>query len=284
MPLMRIQPECRFCLERLIDLTVELATNDPALRTEARFQARAVLAAEFSPDAISACIANKFHQTIKTVTGNPDPFRSRKMAETELAGGIAAEIAPGRLDSDTTLALAAAGNALDFFRPAIDIARDLLTPVQLTGSHLLLWRQRLDLRPGLLLYLADNAGEQFFDLPLVQSLRDMGWQVLYVVKGGPIQNDLSRQDLSASGLESALEPVVDTGALTVGLELAQASPGFQQLFRDADLILAKGMGHFETLSHLSDSRLFFLLQAKCPPVAAALGVEVGSFVLRNACS
>ncbi len=87
MPKMHIQPECRPCLERLIDLTVGLATNDPALQAEARRQARAVLAAEFSPGAISACIANKFHQTIKTITGNPDPFLPRKLAETELARG-----------------------------------------------------------------------------------------------------------------------------------------------------------------------------------------------------
>ncbi len=285
MPQMRIQPECRPCLARLIDLTVGLATNDPALRAEARLQALAVLAAEFSPEAISACIANKFHHTIKTVTGNPDPFLPRKLSETELARGIASEIITNWGSApDSHLALAAAGNALDFFRPAAEIARDMLSQVVFTGSQLQLWHQRLHIRPGLLLYLADNAGEQFFDLPLVQSLRDLGWQVMYVVKGGPIQNDLSPQDLSDSGLRPALEPVVDTGALTVGLELVQASPAFQHLFADADLIVAKGMGHFETLAHLPDPRLFFLLQAKCPPVAATLDVPVGSFVLRNACS
>jgi uncharacterized protein with ATP-grasp and redox domains len=41
------------------------------------------------------------------------------------------------------------------------------------------------------------------------------------------------------------------------------------------------MGHFETMSHLTDPRLFFLLQAKCSPVAQALGVPRGSFVLRR---
>jgi damage-control phosphatase, subfamily I len=285
MPQMHIQPECRSCLKRLIDLTVELATNDPALQAETRQQARAVLNAEISPAAISASIANKFHQVIKTITGNPDPFLPRKLAETEMARSIAAEIIPHWGPApDSHLALAAAGNALDFFRSADEIAWDMLTQVHFTGSQLQFWHQRLDKRPGRLLYLADNAGEQFFDLPLVQFLRDLGWQVLYVVKGGPIQNDLSRQDLSDSGLKAALEPVIDTGALTVGLELAQASPEFQYLFTEADLILAKGMGHFETLAHLPDPRLFFLLQAKCSPVAATLGVGVGSFVLRNACS
>jgi damage-control phosphatase, subfamily I len=284
MPHINIQPECLPCLENLIDLTVNLATAEPDLREKARLQARAILAAEFSPAAISACIANKFHQAIKNVTGNPDPFLPRKRQETEMARNIAARLVPGLGSTPTApLTFAAAGNALDFFRAADEIARDMMAQVFLSNSQVRLWQQQVDANPpGLLLFLADNAGEQYFDLPLVQSLRESGWQVLYVVKGGPIQNDLTRQDLSHSGLQPALEPVIDTGAETVGLELPQTTPEFQHLFAAADLILAKGMGHFETLSHLSDPRLFFLLQAKCPPVAAALSAPVGAFVLRNA--
>jgi len=100
-----------------------------------------------------------------------------------------------------------------------------------------------------------------------------------VVKGGPIQNDLTKKDLEASGLLAAMEPVVDTGARTVGFVAAEASASFLRLYQQADLILAKGMGHFETMSHLHDARIFFLLQAKCRPVAQSLGVRVGSYVL-----
>lgn len=281
MPRMQMQAQCYPCLEKLIDLTVSLATGDPALQAAARAQARSVLAAEFSPQAISACIANRFHQVIRTVTGNPDPFLPRKRSETELARGIAAQVIL-RWEStpEALLGLAAAGNALDFFRSPEEIVQSMLAPVDLEVSQLQLWQARLKARPGVLLYLADNAGEQFFDLPLVTSLRQFGWQVYYVVKGGPIQNDLTRQDLADSGVLPDLSPVLDTGAQTVGLELPQTSPGFQRWFAAADLILAKGMGHFETLSHLAEPRLFFLLQAKCPPVAAALNVAPGSFVLR----
>jgi uncharacterized protein with ATP-grasp and redox domains len=109
-------------------------------------------------------------------------------------------------------------------------------------------------------------------------LRAQGWQVLYVVKGGPIQNDLTREDLEKSDLKEALEPVVDTGARTVGLDLHEVSPEFQNLYNAARIILAKGMGHFETMSHLHDPRIWFLLQAKCAPVARSLGVERNTFV------
>ena len=181
-------------------------------------------------------------------------------------------------DLESLLRLAAAGNALDFFRGEAEAAREMLTRVELESAAVSAFRQELAGPPGLILYLADNAGEQFFDQPLVASLRARGWRVLYVVKAGPIQNDLTFKDLEASGLLEALEPVVDTGASTVGLELNGVSPGFRELYEAARLIVAKGMGHFETMSHLADPRVWFLLQAKCAPVAQALGVEVNDFV------
>jgi len=92
------------------------------------------------------------------------------------------------------------------------------------------------------------------------------------------RQDLTRQDLADSGLTEALEPVVDTGARTVGLNLNEISPEFQNLYDAAQIILAKGMGHFETMSHLNDPRLWFLLQAKCAPVARSLGVAQNTFV------
>lgn len=279
----RIFSECRACLERLVDLAVSLATPDPELQRQARSRALAIIAEDFQPRAISAVIANRFHRAIQDITGNPDPFLPRKQAETAKLAALFQKIAPSfNNDLDSLLRLAVLGNAIDFFREEAEVLRDMHSPAALALSYLSRFQEILQGPPGLLLYLADNAGEQFFDQPLVSYLRRRGWQVLYVVKGGPIQNDLTRADLAASGLLASLEPVADTGARTVGLELSQASPEFLKLYEKARLIVAKGMGHFETLSQLADPRLFFLLQAKCAPVAHALGVAQGSFVFCQA--
>jgi uncharacterized protein with ATP-grasp and redox domains len=268
----QIFPECRACLERLVDLTVSLATPDPELQQRARSKALAIIARYFEPEAISAVIANRFHRAIQEITGNPDPFLPCKQAETAQLAYLFREIAPSyhNHDLDALLRLAAVGNAVDFFRDKAEVIRDVHSRVAFAVSHLPRFQEILQSSRGLILYLADNAGEQFFDQPLVAYLRSLGWQVLYVVKGGPIQNDLTRADLAASSLQESLEPVVDTGARTVGLELSQVSPEFRMLYFQADLILAKGMGHYETLSRLADHRIFFLLQAKCRPVAQAL--------------
>ena len=280
---MEIQPECYLCLERLLALTVELATDVREFRWQARHAARQIIAQQFNPAAIPAVIANRFHRAIWEVTGNADPFAPRKAAETAFLARMYEKIASAYGDDlESLLKLAVAGNAIDFFRDEAEVTEELLSPVDFGLSHLPAFQGKLDQGPGLLLYLADNAGEHFFDRPLVAYLRRQGWGVLYVVKGGPIQNDLTRQDLSASGLMDDLEPVTDTGARTVGLVLEEASPGFNQLYGEAQIILAKGMGHFETMSHLGDPRVFFLLQAKCSPVARALKVPRLTFVFCQA--
>ncbi len=277
---MHLVPECYACLRRLVELTVSLATSDPARQAQARQTALDIIRQEGGPQAIPALIANRFHRAIREITGNPDPFRARKREETALLAGLYRRALPAGPPGDlpALLALAAAGNALDFFRPAGEVAGDILQEVALTVAHLEAFQEKLHQGPGLLLYLADNAGEQYFDLPLVRHLRARGWEVHYVVKGGPVQNDLTRADLAASGLAEALAPVADTGAQTVGLIPDEAGPAFRELYQRAGLIVAKGMGHFETLGHLGDPRVFFLLQAKCAAVAQALAVPRGSFL------
>ena len=275
---MEILPECHDCLKRLVELTAAQASPDPVLQQQARRAALDLITREFRPGAIPAAIANRFHHAIMAITDNPDPFASRKAAETaslsRMFRGLAANYGD---DLESLLKLAALGNAIDFFRDEAEVTRELTSRVEFALSELDCFRRQLAGPGGLLLYLADNAGEQFFDYPLVAGLRRLGWRVLYVVKAGPIQNDLTREDLYASGLEAKLSPLTDSGARTVGLDLAQASPAFRELYDQAQIILAKGMGHFETMSHVADPRLYFLLQAKCRPVALALGVPRGAF-------
>ena len=280
---MAMLPECHPCLARMVELAVELATPDPEVRRQASQSARGCLDQEFGPGAIPARIANRLLGIIHQISGNYDPFAARKAAATAWAARMYRRLAPAYGDDlESLLRLAALGNAMDFFRDEAEATREMLARVEFEIAAVPDFRQELAGLPGLLLYLADNAGEQFFDRPLVSGLRRRGWRVVYAVKGGAIQNDLTLADLAASGLLRALEPVMATGARTVGLELDEASPGFRDLYAAARIIVAKGMGHFETMSHLCDPRVWFLLQAKCAPVAQSLGVDVNALVFARA--
>ena len=56
---------------------------------------------------------------------------------------------------------------------------------------------------------------------------------------------------------------------------------FLEEFYQADLIIAKGHGNFETLNEVVGRNIFFILKAKCEVVAKELGVNVGDSVLKK---
>ena len=97
-----------------------------------------------------------------------------------------------------------------------------------------------------LLYVTDNAGEIGFDRicaeMIAQSYPDL--QITFCVRGGPAQNDATREDAAAVGIRF---PVIDNGTCTPGTELEAVNAQTRQAFRDADVIISKGMGNVETL-------------------------------------
>ncbi len=130
-----------------------------------------------------------------------------------------------------------------------------------------------------LLYVCDNSGEIAFDRLLIERLRER-CEVTASVKSQPIINDATMRDAEEVGLP-AVAHVIETGSGDIGVNWDRASREFKEAFRAADIILAKGQGNFETLDE-TPGEIFFLLKAKCPEVAAELGVKEGALVfLRN---
>ena len=128
------------------------------------------------------------------------------------------------------------------------------------------------------LYLGDNAGEVFFDLPFIKFLRQLV-PVVYVVKGAAVQNDVTMEDVRQSGLENDIGDMITTGTATPGVDFALASAEFKHEFANADLVFAKGMGYYESLSELpAEGRILHCLKAKCRPVADSIGVPLNSYL------
>lgn len=76
--------------------------------------------------------------------------------------------------------------------------------------------------------------------------------------------------------------VVSTGSSAPGVFLPRCSRTFRRVFSEADLVLAKGQGNYESLSDDGGGKTFFLLRAKCGVMARDLDVEIGDFVLTRA--
>ncbi|MFH1424531.1 MAG: ARMT1-like domain-containing protein [archaeon] len=127
-------------------------------------------------------------------------------------------------------------------------------------------------------YLTDNYGEHLFDLEVVRMLSELEKDVTCVGKAGKILNDATAQDLKDAGFEKYAK-VESLGAACIGVVWEAVSEDFKKLFEEGDLIIAKGMGNYESLED-NPREIVFMLRAKCWPVARNLGVQKGDNVLK----
>ncbi|KFD42157.1 hypothetical protein HX99_06890 [Peptococcaceae bacterium SCADC1_2_3] len=279
---MRAKEYCYQCLEGLTRRTAKLAGQDPAQEEAALKKGLAYLNSSFSFSAIPTQLAGELQRVIRTATGNKDPFANVKKKEMALAAALVAEI---KLKNDlpSLLALAALGNSIDFFVDLDTIKKELQSPVRFARDNIkaledLLTSFKIAKKRQHILYFADNAGECFFDQPLFQKLEEYA-EVVYVVKENPAQNDLTLKDLQNLEIGAKFKKVITTGTDTPGLDLSLVSKSFYETLTNTDLLLAKGMGYYETLPELSLSqKIFYLFKAKCPPIANSLSVPLNSYI------
>jgi len=225
-------------------------------------------------------VSPEAQRTVRRLTGVEDPFaEAKRHANRELQvllPRLRAEVQAADDPLAYLLRLSAAGNAVDLgARTSYRLAE--VTQVGRWGRFdYPVFLEYLE-RAGEVLLIADNAGEIVLDRLLCEELSRRGKRVTVAVRAAPTLNDATREDAEEVGLPKVAE-VITTGQDHPGVFLPRVSPEFLEAFRGADLVIAKGMGNFEGLSDESGP-LFFLLQAKCAPVARELGVEVGELVL-----
>lgn len=134
-----------------------------------------------------------------------------------------------------------------------------------------------------ILYIADNAGEIFFDIPLLRHMKSLGKQIHFAVRGAPIINDVTLEDAEFANIKEHAA-VISTGAKIPGVVMSKCSEEFQEFFYKADLVISKGQGNFETLYSCDKKpkNLYFLFVVKCKPVARLIGARVHDKVLAKA--
>lgn len=227
-------------------------------------------------------IGDQVHRIVRQETGDSDPYRAAKEASTRQALALYPRLKSLLVEANDPLEMAVrlsiAGNIIDLnaggeYDLVGTVERVLTQPFAVDDGAA--FRETLS-KAGQVLYLADNAGETVFDRLLIETL-DV--PVIYAVKGGPTLNDATREDALAARLDRVAE-IVSTGSDAPGTILHRCSEEFRHLYDQAELIIAKGQANYETLSE-EGSRVFLLLQVKCPVIARDVGVPVGSIVLRQ---
>lgn len=281
---MKSDPECIVCLMKQALNTARFATEDQALHREI-LNLTAKWTMEADLDLSPAAISTKVYRIVSQVTGVSDPYEEVKkqtnLEALKLLPDLKAMVANATDPLDAALHLAVAGNIIDMgIGHSFDLKEDALkilnTPFAVDHTD----RFKYELKSSKkILYLGDNSGEIVFDRILVEQLLDLGKELAFAVKSGPIINDAMMEDAKVAGLTELL-PVIETGSDDIGVCLERAGKEFLDRFESADLMIAKGHGNFESLNTRPE-RIFFLLKAKCPVVAAELGVLQGDIVFKS---
>ena len=264
---------------------VRLSTPDPAAQQRVLDEVLRRIQS-LSLDSSPALLSQIVYAAVREMTGVADPFAQARRETNRLALALLPDlerrIAASPDPLHTAIKVALIGNVVDLGigGHAFDLERDIAQGLEagLTVDDYPAFQAALkDCRR--LLYVCDNSGEIAFDRLLIERLRER-CEVTASVKSQPIINDATMQDAQEVGLP-AVARVIETGSGDIGVNWDRASEEFKEAFRAADIILAKGQGNFETLDE-TPGEIFFLLKAKCPEVAAELGVSEGALIfLRN---
>lgn len=231
-------------------------------------------------------LAAQVHARIQTITGHPDPYHREKRMFNQRALELLPEFEAILENADdpfeTAVRLSIAGNIIDFgANSQVDhaqveaaLAEALHAPLSTTAIKDL---KQATGKAESILVLGDNAGEIVLDrLMLAQFPKE---RTHYAVRGAPIINDATREDAEFAGI-AKFANLIDNGVAAPGTPLEQCGREFKALFDQADLIISKGQGNYETLSDC-DKRIFFLLRVKCPMVARQIGHPLGALVIEE---
>lgn len=237
---------------------------------------------DINMDQTPPAIAKLLHCQMRKIMGTEDHYRAAKDHHNRLAKALIPILQP-QIDASNdplmvAVRLAIFGNTMDLgAKNGIGLA-DILSELQSAPTQPILgdmesFRKAVTKAQNIF-YLADNAGEIFFDRLLIEQLSAS--KVTLAVRGAPVINDATREDAHAAGLQDIVE-IIDNGSDAPGTILEDCSPEFQQRFATADLIISKGQGNFETLNDVAHN-MFFLFKTKCPVISDHTGFPVGTYV------
>lgn len=285
---MRLSMECVPCL---VNQAIRIARLHLPGEEEQRRLVKKVIAslANLDDDASAPYAAHLTQRILKEALQNPDPYQQAKqyyneeMLKLEDDFSRLVEESSDRLY--TALKLAAAGNYIDF-GPGYDLSRKNI----LQALHQTLER---DFAPDVfdslnqtlansqtLLYLGDNTGEIVFDKVFIRIIKEYypKLEIYFATRGQAVLNDVTEADAYAVGMD-AYARIINNGTDIPGTVLEHCSDGFRKIFDMADIIIAKGLGNFESLYGNAPGKIYYIFLCKCKLFMERFGAGQNDIIL-----
>ncbi len=277
---MEIFMDCLPCtLRQLLD-AARMATDDTQLHSVIMDEGIAKLQ-EHKHYRNSPEFARAMQRIVAAHTGVTDPYQEVKRRDIEAALSLYPMLKEYAAEGDRlhrALKVSATGNVID---SAVSSHHDITAVIQKELHRPFAIFDEPALRKKLktaktMMFVGDNAGETVFDRVLLETLSPL--EITFATRGGPALNDSTLPDALASGLGECAH-VISTGCNIAGVNMDETSEEFRRNFFEADIVICKGQGNFETLSETGRD-VFFLLKAKCVVLSRLLQVDAGDYVFK----
>lgn len=114
-----------------------------------------------------------------------------------------------------------------------------------------------------LVYITDNCGEIVLDKLAIKILKETypDLDITVLVRGYPVINDATMEDAEEIGLTDFVK-VIDNGSNVAGTWIPGINQTARELLENADMIIAKGQGNFETMNDCG-LNVYYLFLCKC---------------------
>jgi uncharacterized protein with ATP-grasp and redox domains len=277
---MKITETCIDCLLSRVKLECTLVHASPCL-TEATMRGCRTITNEIRAQQLShPQIASRIHRRAYELLENPDPFAELKREGNRQATEVCREVRNElRTFRDYVLA-SVIGNTFDYGVKghiveenfSVFFRKEFLKGLSVDHTD------KIAPLCSRVVYLSDNCGEIVLDRLLIEYLKGQGSHVTLAVKEAPILNDATLRDARDLGLDTIADLVTTTGGgAEIGICMDSIPDDLRRAISRCTIIIAKGMGNFESLYEMDNlPPVAYLLAAKCKPVADELGVSVGS--------
>ena len=284
----RLNSECITCL---IKKYLPMYPADAKEPEKVEYMQRLLEIISKAPKSASAPeIVDEIQNVQREMFDNVENFSKTKEYFNNLMMGLAKDLEPKLREAEDSFCLAVCyamvGNYIDFGAMA-DVDEEKLKELLEDAESFSVDKEELErlkeelLTAKRLVYLTDNCGEVVLDKLLISEIRKMNpeLEIDVILRGEQILNDATLSDAQQIGLGEVAR-VFGNGSKIAGTCLEKISAEAKSLIENADLIIAKGQGNFETL-RFSKLNVYYLFMCKCMMFAERFDVPRFSPMIVN---
>lgn len=270
------------CLPCVVNQAIKVANITGVHKKEELLREVFTYLSKMDFEATTPEIIGEIFDIIKKHTNNPDPYKETRSYYNTLFLKMLPKFDRKLEQAENSFQLAVryaiVGNIIDFNPIHNTLLEDIFdcfekmedAKLAIDDSKVLM---KDIFKANSLLYLGDNCGEICMDKLLLKKIKEVNpnIKIFFGVRGKPVVNDSIAEDAYAVGIDEYAE-VIDNGDGSLGTVLNRTSSEFKEVYKKADVVIAKGQANYECLSE-ENKNIYFLLMTKCDVIAKGIDVE-----------